>query len=464
MRVSVVIVGAGPGGLAMSHELTGAGIDHVVLERGEVANSWRHERWDSLRLLTPNWMTVLPGARYRGHDPHGYMTAADAVALFEGYRAQFEPPVLTGVTVTTVRREPDGFAVLADQGQWRCDAIVAATGGSSQPRLPPFAAELPRHIDQITALQYQRPGQFADAGAVLVVGASASGVQIADELARAGRAVTISVGEHVRLPRIYRGRDIYWWLDCIGQLDERYDEVDDISRARRHASVQLVGTDERRDLDLNALQAAGVRIVGRCMGLRDATAQCSGSLTNLAKNADLKATRLLRRIDEFVADNGLASAALPSTELRPTDVRHAPTELDLSGFANVIWATGYRPAYSWLPPEAFDARGRVRHDGGVAALPGLYLLGLPFLRHRRSNLISGLGADAAELLPHLCGYLDAQVRPRSGAAGGQQRAARPQDDVLLRTYRAGSAEFFRPCVTELTGQDFPGLERHVVKD
>jgi putative flavoprotein involved in K+ transport len=406
MHVPVAIVGAGPGGLAMSHHLTGAGVDHVLLERGHVGNSWRHERWDSLRLLTPNWMTALPGYGYGGADPDGFMTATDVVAHLDGYRRHFDPPVKTGVTVESVVRTAEGFDVLADQGRWRCDAVVVATGGSSQPHIPALAAELPDHIDQLTALAYRRPSQIEGAGGVLVVGASASGVQIADELCHAGRDVTIAVGEHIRLPRSYRGRDIYWWMDRIGQLDERYDEVDDVERARRHASVQLVGNDERRDLDLNALRQRGVQLVGRLMAIRDATGQCSGSLANLAKNADLKQARLLRRVDEYVDEHGLADELGPSREPAPTQLGDPATELDLRGISTVIWATGYRPTYPWLTPDAIDRRGRVIHDGGVAAIPGLYVLGLPFLRRRRSNLIAGLGVDASDLFDHLRSYLD----------------------------------------------------------
>jgi len=347
-----------------------------------------------------------------GDDPHGFMTATDTVEFLDGYRRHFGSPLHTGVMVESVCRTTDGFDVRADHGRWRCDVLVAATGASSAPRLPAFAAELPRHIDALTALEYRRPAQLAGAGRVLVVGASASGVQIADELRRAGREVTISVGEHVRLPRSYRGRDIYWWMDRIGQLDERYDEVDDIERARRHASVQLVGNDDRRDLDLNALRDGGVEVVGRFMAIRGTTGQCSGALANLVKNADLKQARLLGRIDEFVDDHGLAHEVGPPAPPSPTRLGEPRTEVDLAACSSVIWATGYRPAYSWLTADALDRRGRVVHDGGVAALPGLYLLGLPFLRRRRSNLLAGLGADAADLFGHLRTYLDRQARTR----------------------------------------------------
>jgi putative flavoprotein involved in K+ transport len=417
VRTSVVVVGAGPGGLAMSHRLTRAGIDHVLFDRGQVGNSWRTERWDSLRLLTPNWMTALPGARYEGDDPDGYMTASETVATLEAYRRSFDPPLHTGVEVEAARPAGPGFEVRTTEGAWRCDAVVAATGGSSEPRIPAFAKDLPGTVEQVTALSYRRPAQIDGRGRVLVVGASASGVQIADELRRAGRDVTISVGEHVRLPRTYRGYDIYWWLDRIGQLDERWNEVEDLARARRHASVQVVGSDDRRDVDLACLQDLGVQLVGRLMALRGATALCSGGVGSLVANADLKQARLLRRIDEWVDEHGLADCIGPPTEPRSTIPAPAPTELDLREFASVVWATGYRPAYHWLHQGAFDRRGRVDHDGGVAGTPGLYLLGLPFLRRRRSNLLAGLGVDAVELGDHLVGYLDHVAHERSRTSG-----------------------------------------------
>jgi putative flavoprotein involved in K+ transport len=260
-------------------------------------------------------------------------------------------------------------------------------------------------LQQVTSLSYRRPAQIEQRGRVLVVGASASGVQIADELRRAGRDVTISVSEHIRLPRSYRGCDIYLWLDRIGQLDERWDEVEDLERARRHASVQVVGSHDRREVDLHSLQGNGVQLVGRLMAIRGSTALCSGGLGSLVANADLKGARLLRRIDEWVDEHEMADLVGAPSEPSPTVLSQVPTELDLRGFAAVIWATGFRPSYHWLDPRALGRGGRVDHEGGVAGMPGLYLLGLPFLRRRRSNLLAGLGLDAAELGQHLVGYL-----------------------------------------------------------
>jgi putative flavoprotein involved in K+ transport len=404
MRTSVVVVGAGPGGLATSHELARHGVDHVVLERNEVASSWRRERWDSLRLLTPNWMCGLPGFPYDGDDADGFMTAGETAAFLDRYRTRIGAPVLTGVTVERARRTGRGFTVTTDGGTWHCDAVVAASGGSSEPRIPALAAELPDGVQQLSALAYRRPGQLAGDREVLVVGASASGVQVADELRRSGRSVTIAAGEHVRLPRRYRGRDVYFWLDRIGQLDERWDEVDNLPRARRHASVQLVGGDAPRDLDLYTLAADGVRVTGRLAARRDGTLLCSGGLGALVANADLKLTRLLRRIDEYADEHGLDVP--PPADPTAAPLADAPTELDVATFSTVIWATGYRPAFGWLDPGAFDRRGRIDHAGGVAAMPGLYVLGLPFLRRRRSNLIGGLGTDAVDLVADLRAHLD----------------------------------------------------------
>ncbi len=413
MHTSVVVIGAGPGGLAMSHHLTGAGVDHVLLERGDVAHSWRTERWDSLRLLTPNWMTSLPGAGYEGDDPDGYMTAAETVAMLERYRCSFDPPLHTGIEVEAACHTGDGFEVGTTGGTWRCDAVVAATGGSSEARIPAFASGLPQAVEQFTSLCYRRPAQIDSHGRVLVVGASASGVQIADELRRAGRDVTISIGEHIRLPRSYRGCDIYWWLDRIGQLDEQWNEVEDLERARRHASVQVVGSDDSRQVDLLSLQSLGVQLVGRLMAIGGTTAFCSGGLGSLVANADLKQARLLRRIDEWVDEQNMVNLVGPAIDPGPTVLTQVPTELDLRGFAAVIWATGFRPSYDWLDPRALDRRGRVEHDGGVACMPGLYLLGLPLLRRRRSNLLAGLGVDAADLCQHLVKYLAGVRRPTS---------------------------------------------------
>ncbi|MEJ7800562.1 MAG: NAD(P)-binding domain-containing protein, partial [Ilumatobacter sp.] len=380
-------------------------LDHVVLERGQIANSWRTERWDSLRLLTPNWMTRLPGGAYRGADPDGFMSSDEVVALLDDYGSACSAPILTNTVVERVTAGSARFDVMTDQGTWAAKAVVVATGACSQPNVPALADVLPRRIHQLTALEYRNPSRLGT-GQVLVVGASASGAQIADELQRSGRQVTLAVGSHVRLPRTYRGRDIHWWLDAIGQLDERYDEVDDIDRARRQASLQLVGGPERRTLDLNALVEAGVRVVGKLAGVTDTVAQFSGGLGGVVANADLKQRRLLDRIDEFVSEHGLDDDVDAVTRPARTQLGPIPTERLLCDFETVVWATGHRPTYPWLDPAALDRRGRPVHDGGIGAINGMYFLGLPFMRRRKSSFIDGVGPDATDLTDHLRSHLD----------------------------------------------------------
>ena len=404
----VVVIGGGQAGLAMSHSLTDRSIDHVVLERAEVANSWTTERWDSLRTLTPNWMSRLPGFSYDGDDPNGYMTAAQVAAYLESYRRSFGAPVRTGVEVQRIRTLDRGHVVETSEGPWSARSVVMATGACSQPRVPAIAADLPGNIQQLTPTAYRNPAQVAP-GAVLVVGASASGLQIADELSRSGREVTLAVGDHVRLPRTYRGMDIHWWMQTTGLLDERFDEVEDLARARRLPSLQLVGSPEQRDLDLNTAAANGVNPVGRLAGIRAGRAQFSGSFANMCTSADLKQNRLLDEIDEYAASHGLDAEIGPTWRPAPTSVGRPALELDLRSVGSVVWATGFRPTYPWLDESLVDGRGQLVHDGGVLAVPGLYVLGLPFMRRRKSSFIDGVGPDAEELAAHLVGHLERSV-------------------------------------------------------
>jgi len=403
VRVTTVVIGAGHAGLAMSHCLTRRSIDHVVLERGEVAHSWKHERWDSLRLLTPNWLTRLPGWRYEGDDPDGFRTVPETIDLLERYAATISAPVRGHTAVTSVRRTGEGYAVATTQGEWRCRTVVLATGACNVACVPAVAEALPPGIHTLTAMEYRNPDSIGPGG-VLVVGASATGTQLAEEIHRSGRPVTLAVGEHIRAPRTYRGRDIQWWMDAAGILDDRYDEIDDLGRARTVPSLQLAGSTDRRMVDLNRLTGMGVRLVGRFAGIADGRAQFSGSLRNLCELSDLKMNRLLDRIDAWVSERGLDDEAGPPHRFEPTRVESAPPlGLDLGSgeIRTVLWAAGYRPDYSWLDVPVLDRKGRVRHEGGVAAAPGMYLLGMPFLRRRKSSLIDGAAADAEALSDHL---------------------------------------------------------------
>ena len=402
------MVGAGHAGLAASRCLTERSLDHVVLERGEVANSWRRERWDSLRLLTPSWQSRLPGHEYDGADPDGYMTMGEVIAFIARFAAVSNAPVRAHTTVTSLKATDSGYQLATSTGDLRCRTVVLASGACNVPSVPDVRQAVPDSVRCFTAFDYRRPGDLPDGG-VLVVGASATGVQLADEIHRSGRPVTLSVGEHVRLPRMYRGRDVLWWMDAAGVWRQRWDQIDDLTRARRLPSPQLVGTPERVTLDLNALNASGVTIVGRLSAVRDGRALFSGGLRNQFALADLKMDRLLETFDEWARAHHRDDEVAPPERFEPTRApASSPLELDLrrGAIRSVVWATGFRPDYSWLDVPVIDEKGHLRHTGGVVDAPGMYALGLPVLRRRNSTFISGAGDDARDVVAHLAGYLD----------------------------------------------------------
>jgi putative flavoprotein involved in K+ transport len=269
--------------------------------------------------------------------------------------------------------------------------------------------KLPDTIDTITPHDYRNPGQLRN-GKVLVVGASATGLQLADEIHRSGRSVTIAVGEHVRMPRRYRGRDILDWMDRCGILNERYNEIDDLTRGRRLPSSQLVGSNDKPILDLNSLSDQGARIAGRLMGVNDGVAQFSGSLRNVCALADLKMQRLLNKIDEFVADDETVAPAERFDGTRLDDTPLLTINLNDRSVRTIIWATGFRPDYSWLDVPVLDAKGHIKHDGGVVPSAGLYVLGLPLMRRRKSSFIFGIEDDARDITDHLINYLNTTNR------------------------------------------------------
>ena len=393
----------------MSRCLTKRAIDHVVLERGEVAHTWRTERWDSLRLLTPNWQSRLPGYGYEGDDPDGYRSMPETIEFIDGYARAISAPMETHTNVTSVQRDGGGYMVTTDSGEWRCRTVVLASGACNIARVPALDEAVSAGIARISAIDYRNPDQL-DRGGVLVVGASATGTQLADEIQRSGRAVTISVGEHIRAPRLYRGRDLEWWMDAAGVLNERYDEVEDTQRARKLPSLQLAGTTDRSTLDLNSLAAIGVKHIGRLAGINHGKAQFSGSLVNQCALSDLKMGRLLDSIDDWASANGLDGEVGAPERLAPTAVEASPPlgmDLGSGEIKTIVWATGYRPDHSWLDVAVFDRKGQIRHDGGIVSdAPGMYLMGIQFLRRRKSALIDGCGDDARDLSAHLAAYLD----------------------------------------------------------
>ena len=391
-RLDTIVIGAGQAGLAMSRVLTDRGVDHLVLERGRLAERWRSERWDSLRMLTPNWMTRLPGLHAVPSDPDGFMTKDRLVELLESYAASFHAPVREGVTVEAVSRTAGGYEVLTDAGVFSARNVVIATGQCAAPSIPALAASL--DLYQLHSARYRNPASIAPGG-VLVVGAGASGLQIAAELRDSGRDVVLAVGRHSRAVRSYRGMDLWWWLDRVGSLAQTVDEVEDIEAARAAPSLGLSGGD--RDIDLGTLQDLGVAVAGRLVAAGDQVVVFDANATTDADVADRRLRRLLDRFDEWAASQGLDS------ELRPP-YRQLPVVLDgpISGsfdladrgIATVVWATGYRPSYPWLRVPVLDTRGEIVHRRGETASPGLYVLGLRFQWRRDSHFLYGVGRDA----------------------------------------------------------------------
>lgn len=380
----------------------------MVLERGEVANSWRRERWDSLRLLTPNWLSRLPGYPYKGGDADGFMTMPQVVELICNFAATTSAPVRAHTAVTSLQRVDGGYRLVTNDGEVRCRTVLLASGAANAPHVPEVRHAVPQHIECVTAFDYRNPDRLPSGG-VLVVGASATGVQLADEILRSGRPVILSVGEHVRLPRTYRGRDVLWWMHASGVWGQRFDEIDDLERARRLPSPQLIGTDDHATLDLNALRSAGVEIVGRLVAIRDGRALFSGGLRNHFALADLKMDRLLDTFDSWLSETAPGVDVAPPERFEPTHPPQTPRlSLDLrSGeIRSIVWSTGFRPDYRWLDVPVCNHKGELRHDGGlVAQAPGMYAIGLPVLRRRKSTFIHGAEDDARDLVGHLVRYL-----------------------------------------------------------
>jgi putative flavoprotein involved in K+ transport len=405
-RLDTIVIGAGQAGLAMSRCLSDRGLAHVVLERGRVAERWRSERWDSLKLLTPRWQSRLPGWSYQGTDPHGYMNMPEVIDYLDGYARTLPVPVEEKTRVERIERTESGFVVITDRGEFRADSVVLATGACQESFVPSMAEHLASAVAQVLPTRYRRPSELPDGG-VLVVGAGATGVQLADEIHRSGRPVTLSVGAHVRLPREYRGADIMWWLDAMGVLDRRAEDVRALDAARRAPSMQLVGREDHASLDLETLSAEGVRICGRTVAVDGHRVSLATDLATSLADADSRLERMLDRIDAFASERGLDGQIRESSRPPRVRPRAHPDSLDLAreGIRAVVWATGYRRRYPFLAPrlaeQVLGKDGELRHQSGVTTVPGLYALGLPLLRKRKSTFIDGVGDDARALADHI---------------------------------------------------------------
>ena len=399
---NTLIIGGGQAGLALSHCLTNLGRDHLVLERGRTAERWRSERWDSLRLLTPNWMTRLPGYAYEGPDQDGFMTAGEVVDFFQDYAVSFDAPVREFTTVRRVAPCGDLFVTETDDGPFLSRNVVIATGWCDQDAVPATAANVATRINQVVPSRYKRPDDLP-AGGVLVVGASATGVQLAQELHLSGRPVTLAVGSHSRMPRTYRGMDSYWWLDLLGSLDRTIDQVGDPIAARHEPSLQLVGSPDGATLDLATLQSIGVRLTGRLRGIDGVRASFATNLDAVIADTDRRMHRVLDRVDDAIERLSLRSEMLaPDRPGRVAPVAPIDTlDLRSEGITSIVWATGFRRQYEWLDLPVIDRRGEIAQDRGVTPVGGVYVLGQRFQHYRSSNFIDGVGRDALAVAEHI---------------------------------------------------------------
>lgn len=410
-KTNTVVVGGGQAGIATSEHLTALGIPHIVLERSRIAERWRTQRWDSMVCNGPAWHDRFPGLTFEGYSPEAFVHKEDVAKYLEDYARKFEAPVRTGVEVLKVQRKKGeaGYTVYTSEGEIEALNIVAATGPFQEPSIPPIA---PKNDDlyQIHSSEYKNPEQLKE-GAVLVVGAGSSGVQIADELQRSGRKVFLSVGPHHRPPRRYRERDFCWWLGVLGQWDDQ-----DLKPGFEHVTIAVSGARGGETIDFRALGNQGIVLVGTTQSFDNGVVHFADDLRKNVENGDKNYLDLLDEADKYVADNGLDLPEEPQAREFPDSpdcLKNPIAQIDLAkeGITNIIWATGFKQDYSWLEVPTFDDAGKPVHQRGITKQPGIYFVGLPWLSRRGSSFIWGVWHDAKYIADHIATidkYLDYQ--------------------------------------------------------
>ncbi len=396
--LDTVVIGAGQAGLAVSGLLAKHQVPHLVLERGQIGESWRSQRWDSFRVNTPNRFNMLPFDTHAGTEPNGFCSRDELVDYFERYSRRHGLPIREGITVTAVRRSQDGFEVETSEAVHRCSNVVMCTGDQNLPRTPAFASELPADVRQLHAADYRSPEELPE-GAVLVAGSAQSGVQIAEELAEAGRRVYLCTSKVGRGPRRYRGRDIFEWMQLAGMTEHRPDDLQDPADINA-PQPQISGTRGGHSVSLQELARMGVQLLGRLEAVEGRVLRIGADLAANVAAGDAGAAKLRAAVDALIANAALGS---PPARPDPTDepfegleamTRVRELDLDRAGIRSVVWATGFGPDFSYLDPSLLDERGYPRNHDGVCAVPGLYCLGLKWQRRRVSGLLIGVGGDA----------------------------------------------------------------------
>jgi putative flavoprotein involved in K+ transport len=406
-KTAVLVVGAGQAGVAMSEHLSRAGIPHLVLERGRIAERWRSCRWDSLVANGPAWHDRFPGMQFPG-GPDAFVAKEGVADYFAAYAKWLEAPIRCRVEVLRVERRSGqpGFRVETSEGVIEADQVVAATGAFQVPLMPSLVPES-AGLMQIHSADYRNPAQLPE-GAVLVVGAGSSGVQIADELVRAGRKVYLSIGPHDRPPRSYRGRDFVWWLGVLNKWDA------EATSGQEHTTIAVSGAYGGHTIDFRQLAARGIVLVGRTDACEGGAMRFGDDLATNIERGDANYLSVLDEADAFLVRNGISLPEEPEARRflpMPACVTDPVRSLDLkrAGIAAIIWATGYSADYGWLKVNALDDSGRPRHQRGVSSEPGVYFLGLPWQTRRGSSFIWGVWYDAKYVCDHIVkqrGYLD----------------------------------------------------------
>jgi putative flavoprotein involved in K+ transport len=400
-QFDTVIIGAGQAGLATSYYLNQQNREHIVLEKQRVGEAWRSGKWDSFTLVTPNWMLQLPGFNYDGDNPEGFLTRDEVVQYLDNYVDQFDPPVRTGVEVTSVEKSNGGFKLETSIGPFEASNVVVATGTFQQPNIPNFSSKLAPHLHQLHSSEYRNPEELPS-GAVLVVGAAQSGCQIADELNAHGREVYLSTGKANRLPRRYRGGDSFWWANELGIMDQTPEDLPSLE-ARFVPNPQVTGKDGGHTLSLHHLAADGVHLLGRMKDANGTQITIGDDLMDNLAQADKFAAEFKKGVDTYIEKTGMDAPEDTQPDLQvgyDTEVINQ-LDLDAAGITSVIWATGYTYDYSWIQFPVFDEMGYPVQERGVTEQPGLYFVGLHFLHKRKSGLLLGVADDAAHVVEHL---------------------------------------------------------------
>lgn len=442
-ETEVLIVGAGQAGIAMSEHLSKRGISHLVLERDRVAERWRSERWDSLVANGPAWHDRFPGLEIADVDPDAFASKDQVASYLDDYAQKFSAPIRCGVEVTSVRKNVGhaGFAVTTSEGMISARYVVSATGAYQQPVIPALVPES-SGIVQLHSSSYRNPGQLPD-GAVLVVGAGSSGVQIADEIQQSGRQVYLCVGSHDRPPRAYRGRDFVWWLGVLGKWEASAPPL-----GAEHVTIAVSGAHGGRTVDFRALATSGITLVGRATSFDGGIMGFGPDLAGNIAKGDANYLSILDEADEYVARNGLDFPEEPEARNfgpDPECVTDPIRKLDFSaaGIGSIVWATGFTADHSWLQVDAFDENGKPQHQRGVSSEPGVYFLGLPWLSRRGSSFIWGVWHDAQYLADHILiqqGYSD--YRDSGGSLAAVPTSTGPQShhqNEMVSTTSTGAA-------------------------